>query len=79
MSWTSSLTPPVCASGLPAAAWWLRQHPGQVSLLATLTVGAVAGLAVLVAHISGVGVLVVSALSLAYWLDLVRSASTLLG
>ncbi len=67
------------ATGLHAAAWWLRRHPGPVSLLAALTVGALAGLAVLVGHASGVAGLVVSALGLAYLLDLVRSASTLLG
>ena len=67
------------AAGLHAAAWWLRRHPGQVSLLAALAVGAIAGLAVLAGHASGIAGLVASALGLAYLLDLVRSASTLLG
>ncbi len=67
------------AAGLHAAAWWLRRHPGQVSLLAALTVGAIAGLAVLAGHVSGIAGLVASALGLAYLLDLVRSASPLLG
>jgi hypothetical protein len=66
------------AAGLHAAAWWLRRHPGQVSLLAALTVGAVVGLTVLAGHVSGIAGLVASALGLAYLLDLVRSASTLL-
>jgi hypothetical protein len=67
------------SAGLQAVAWWLRGHPGQVSLLAALTVGAVAGLTVLAGHASGIAGLVASALGLAYLLDLVRSASTLLG
>ncbi len=67
------------AAGLHAAAWWLRPHPGQVSLMAALTVGTVVGLAVLASHVSGIAGLVASALGLAYVLDLVRSASTLLG
>jgi hypothetical protein len=66
------------AAGLHAAAWWLQRHPGQVSLRAVLTVGTVVGLAVLVGHASGVAGLVASALALAYLLELVRSASTLL-
>ena len=65
-------------AGLQAAAWWLRRHPGQVSLVATLTVGTVAGLAVLVGHVSGIPTLVMSALGLAYLLDLVRLSSALL-
>jgi hypothetical protein len=79
MSWDSSLTPPVHASGLRAAAWWLRRHPGQVSLLAGFAAGTMAGLALVVGHVSGVAGLVASALGLAYPLDLLRSASTLLG
>jgi hypothetical protein len=79
MSWDSSLTPSVRASGLRAAAWCLRWHPGQVSLLAALTVGAVAGLAVLVGHARGLAARMASALSLAYRLAWVRSVSTLLG
>jgi hypothetical protein len=67
------------AAGLQAAAWWLRRRPGQVSLLAALAVGAVAGLAVLAGHVSGVASVVMSALGLAYLLDLMRSASTLFG
>jgi hypothetical protein len=67
------------AAGLQAAAWWLRRHPGQVSLLAALAVGAVAGLAVLAGHISGIAGVIASALGLAYLLDLMRSASTLFG
>lgn len=78
MSWDSSLAPPAHTSGVRAAAWWLRRHPGQVSRLAALTVGAVAGLAVLASYASGVASLVASALGLAYRLDLLRSASTLL-
>jgi hypothetical protein len=66
------------AAGLQAAAWWLRRHPGQVSLAAALTVGTVAGLAVLASHISGIATLVMSALGLAYLLDLVRLSSSLL-
>jgi hypothetical protein len=67
------------AAGLQAAAWWLRRHPGQVSLLAALAVGAVAGLAVLADHASGVASVVMSALGLAYLLDLMRSATSLFG
>ena len=67
------------AAALHAAAWWLRRHPGQVSLLAALTVGTVVGLTVLAGPVSGIAGLVASALGLAYLLDLVRSASTLLG
>jgi len=67
------------AAGLQAAAWWLRRHPGQVSLAAALAVGAVAGLAVLAGHASGVASVVMSALGLAYLLDLMRSASALFG
>ncbi len=66
------------AAGLHAAAWWLRRHPGQVSLLAALTVGAVVGLTALAGPVSGIAGLVASTLGLAYLLDLVRSASTLL-
>lgn len=66
------------AAGLHAAAWWLRRHPGQVSLLAALTVGAVVGLTVLAGPVRGIAGRVTSALGLAYLLDLVRSASTLL-
>jgi hypothetical protein len=67
------------AAGLHAAAWWLRQHPGEVSLLTALTVGTLAGLAVLAGPVSGLAGLLVSALGLAYLLELVRSASALLG
>jgi hypothetical protein len=65
------------AAGVQAAAWWLRRHPGQVSLLAALTVGTVAGLAVLAGHASGIAGLMASALGLAYLLDLMRSAGSL--
>ena len=65
--WRRALT-----AGLQAAAWWLRRHPGQVSLMAALAVGTVAGLAVLAGHVSGIAALVMSALGLAYLLDLVR-------
>jgi hypothetical protein len=64
---------------LQATAWWLRRHRGRVSLLAALTVGAVAGLAVLAGHVSGVAGIVASILGLAHLLDLMRSASTLFG
>jgi hypothetical protein len=67
------------SAGLQAAAWWLRRHPGPISLVTALAVGSVAGLAVLVGHVSGIAGLVMSALGLAYLLDLVRSASSLLG
>jgi hypothetical protein len=43
-----------------------------------MTVGTVAGLAVLASHVSGIASLVVSALGLAYLLDLVRLSSALL-
>jgi hypothetical protein len=66
------------AAGLQAAAWWLRRHPGQVSLMAALAVGTVAGLAVLAGHVSSIATLVMSALGLAYLLDLVRLSSALL-
>jgi hypothetical protein len=66
------------AAGLQAAAWWLRRHPGQVSLAAALAVGTVAGLAVLAGHVSGIATLVMSALGLAYLLDLVRLSRSLL-
>jgi hypothetical protein len=66
------------AAGLQAAAWWLRRHPGQVSLVAALAVGAVAGLAVLASHVSAIATLVLSALGLAYLLDLLRLSSALL-
>jgi hypothetical protein len=56
-----------------------RRHPGQVSLLAALTVGAVAGLAVLVGHGSGIASVVMSALGPAYMLDLMLAASFLFG
>jgi hypothetical protein len=65
-------------AGLQAAAWWLRRHPGQVSLMAALAVGTVTGLAVLAGHVSGIATLVMSALGLAYLLDLVRLSSSLL-
>lgn len=65
------------AAGLQASAWWLRRHPGEVSLLAVLGVGAVAGFAVLAGHASGIAGLMASALGLAYLLDLMRSASSL--
>ncbi|HEY7328497.1 MAG TPA: hypothetical protein VH592_12690 [Gemmataceae bacterium] len=67
------------AAGLQAAAWWLQRHPGQLSLLVALAVGSVAGLAVLAGPVSGVATLVMSALGLAYLLDLVRLSSALLG
>ena len=67
------------AAGLHAAAWWLRRYPGQVSLLAALAVGTVVGLTVLAGPVSGIAGLVASALGLAYLLELVRSASMLLG
>ncbi len=67
------------AAGLHAAAWWLRRHPGQVSLMAALTVGTVVGLAALAGYVSGIAGLVASALGLAYLLDLVRSAGSLFG
>jgi hypothetical protein len=66
------------AAGLQAAAWWLRRHPGQVSLMAALAVGSVTGLAVLTAPVSGIAPLVISALGLAYLLGLVRLSSALL-
>jgi hypothetical protein len=66
------------AAGLQAAAWWLRRHPGQVSLVAALAVGTVAGLAVLAGHASGLATLVMSALGLAYLVDLVCLSSDLL-
>jgi hypothetical protein len=67
------------AAGLQAAAWWLRRHPGQVSLVAALAVGSVAGLAVLAGSVGGIATWVMSALGLAYLLDLVRLSSALLG
>lgn len=67
------------AAGLRAAAWWLRRHPDRVSLLAALGVGAVAGLAVFAGPVSGVASLMMSALGLAYLLDLMRSARSLVG
>jgi hypothetical protein len=67
------------AAGLQAAAWWLRRHPGRASILAAVSVGVAASLAVLAGHLSGVAGLVMSALGLAYLLDLVRSASCVLG
>jgi hypothetical protein len=66
------------AAGLQAAAWWLRRHPGQVSLMAALAVGTVTGLAVLAGHVSGIATLVMSVLGLAYLLELVRLSSSLL-
>jgi hypothetical protein len=66
------------AAGLQAAAWWLRRHPGQVSLIAALTVGSVAGLTVLAGPVNGIATLVMSALGLAYLLDLVRLSSAVL-
>ena len=68
------------SAGLQAAAWWLRRHPGPISLVTAVAVavGAIAGLAVLVGHVSSIAGLVMSALGLAYLLDLVRSASSLL-
>jgi hypothetical protein len=65
-------------AGVQAAAWWLRRHPGQVSLTAALSVGSLAGLAVLAGHVSGMATMVLSALGLAYLLDLVRSARSVL-
>jgi len=65
-------------AGLHAAAWRLRRHPGQVSLLVALSVGAVVGLTPHAGQVSGIAGLVASALGLAYLLDLVRSTSTLL-
>ena len=53
-------------------------HPGQASLMAALAVGTVAGLAVLAGHVSGIAALVLSALGLAYLLDLMRLSSALL-
>jgi hypothetical protein len=50
-----------------------------VSLLAALTVGAVTGLAVLVGHGGGIASVVMSALGLAYLLDLMRLAGSLFG
>ncbi len=67
------------AAGLQAASWWLRRHPGQVSLVAALAVGCAAGLTVLAGHVSGIASVVLSALGLAYLLDLMRSANSLLG
>jgi hypothetical protein len=66
------------AAGLQAAAWWLRRHSGQVSLMAALAVGTVAGLAVLASHVSALATLMMSALGLAYLLDLVRLSRSLL-
>jgi hypothetical protein len=66
------------AAGVQAAAWWLRRHPGPVSLVAALAVGTVAGLAVLAGHVSGMASVVLSALGLAYLLDLMRSARSVL-
>jgi hypothetical protein len=67
------------AAGLQAAAWWLRRHPGRLSLLAALAVGAVAGLTVLAGHVSGIAGVVTSALGLIYLLDLMRSVGALFG
>jgi len=66
------------AAGLQASAWWLQRHPSQVSLMAASAVGTVAGLAVLAGHVSGIASLLMSALGLAYLLDLVRLSSALL-
>ena len=66
------------AAGLQAAAWWLRRHAGEVSLMVALAVGTVAGLAVLASHVSAVATLVMSALGLAYLLDVARLSSALL-
>jgi hypothetical protein len=65
-------------AGVQAAAWWLRRQRGPVSLLAALTVGAIASLTVLVGPAGNAANLVASALGLAYLLDLMRSASHLL-
>ncbi len=69
MSGDSSWTPPVHASGLHAAAWWLRRHPGGVSLLAALAVGALAGPARTASPVSGSAGLLASALGLASLLE----------
>ena len=66
------------AVGVQAAAWWLRRQRGPVSLLTALTVGTIAGLAILVGPAGNAANLVASALGLAYLLDLMRSASSLL-
>jgi hypothetical protein len=47
--------------------------------VAAVAVGAVAGLAVLAGPVSGIARVVMSALGLAYLLDLMRSASSLFG
>ncbi len=53
-------------------------HPGQASLMAALAVGTMAALAVLASHVSALATLVLSALCLAYLLELVRLSSALL-
>jgi hypothetical protein len=67
------------AVGCQAAAWWLRRHPGPLSLLVAVGVGVAAGLAALaggplVAGGSAAAAAVLGALALA---DAARSAADL--
>ena len=77
----SGAWPRAVAVGCQAAAWWLRRHPGPLSLLVAAGVGVAAGLAalaggLLVAGGSAAAAAALAALALA---DAARSAADLAG
>jgi hypothetical protein len=69
------------AVGCQAAAWWLRRHPGPLSLLVAAGVGVAAGLAALVGgpFVAGGSAAAAAALAALALADAARSAADLAG
>jgi hypothetical protein len=67
------------ATGCQAASWWLRRHPGPLSLLAATAVGMAAGVTALVGgpFVTASSAMAVSALGILALADAARSAADL--
>jgi hypothetical protein len=66
------------ATGCQAAGWWLKRHPGRLSLLAAVGVGVAAGIAALFGgpYVAGGSALAASALGILALTDAARSAAS---
>jgi hypothetical protein len=66
------------ATGCQAAGWWLKRHPGRLSVIAAIGVGVAAGVAALIGgpYVAGGSALAASALGILALTDAVRSAAS---
>jgi hypothetical protein len=73
-AWTRAV-----AVGCQAAGWWLRQHPGPLSLVAAVGIGFVAGFAALVGgpFVAGASAVATTALGVLALADAAQSTATL--